>query len=341
MSNTMDESRYTIHGAPMSLFTRKLEAAFDFYGVAYQQARKGTRDDSDLERRAGSHQIPVLTTPENWAVADTTPIMNFMDQRFPARRMFPLGLAGLMVHVVEEILDEWVSRVMVHYRWHYPENTRDVLARGFGVELSLEEAMQHPVAQWGPRACRATGTELPEHQQAAEREYIALLEALEQQLAETAFALGERPCAVDCMLMGGLRAHTNRDPIPDLSVFERTLAWDTQASSGWQGGGAALAVAEITGFGRHVLALGRDHYAPFLLGNAAALAAGQKAFVVDTYGVPCSYLTRPYPERSRQMICDRIRYQLNDAEREAAQGWLDDHGLLECFWPAGVVIQQG
>ena len=168
MSEDTSDAEFVIHGAPISLFTRKLEAAFDFYGAPHTRQRKGTRDGSELEARAGSHQIPVLVTPENWALADTTPIMSMMDARYPFRRMFPVGLSGLLVHVVEEILDEWVARVMVHYRWHYPENTQDVLARGFGVDLSLEEAVKHPAAQWGPRACRATGTELVEHQQAAE-----------------------------------------------------------------------------------------------------------------------------------------------------------------------------
>jgi glutathione S-transferase len=324
---------YIIHGAPMSLFTRKLEAAFDFYGAPYSFERKGTRDGSDLEARAGSHQIPLLVTPENWALADTTPIMNMMDQRFPFRRLFPPGLTGLLVHIVEEVLDEWIARVMVHYRWHYPENIQDVLANGFGVEVSLEEAVKHPAAQWGPRACRATGTELIEHQQAVESEYIGMLESLEAQLGETPYALGDRPCAVDCMLLGGLRAHTNRDPIPDLSRFARVLEWNARSGGDWNGHGELAEFPTTTVFGDVLLAIGRDHYAPFLLGNADALASTQKSFIVDTYGTPCSYLTRPYPEQSRRMILDRIRYQLDDRERQAAKEWLGDAGLAECFWP--------
>ena len=88
-----------------------------------------------------------------------------------------------------------------------------------------------------------------------------------------------------------------------------------------------------TKFAQAVLALGRDHYAPFLLGNANALAAGQKSFVVDTYGTPCSYLTRPYPEQSRRMIFERIRLQLDARERKQARNWLEDAGLTDCFWP--------
>ena len=59
---------------------------------------------------------------------------------------------------VVEILEEWSARVMVHYRWHYPENTAYVLEQLIGVKLTPEEAVAHPAAEWGPRACRATGT---------------------------------------------------------------------------------------------------------------------------------------------------------------------------------------
>ena len=333
MKQQSSTDQYIIHGVPMSLFTRKLEAAFDFYGAAYTSERKGSRDGSKLEARAGSHQIPLLLTPENWALADTTPIITMMDERFPFRRLFPRGLNGLLVHVVEEILDEWIARVMVHYRWHYPENTRHVLATGFGVDLSLDEAVKHPVAQWGPRACRATGTELIVHQQAAENEYIAMLESLETQLAETTYALGNRPCAVDCMVIGGLRAHTNRDPVPDLSRFTRVIEWSARSGSDWNGDGELADFPGSSPFAQFLLEIGRDHYAPFLLGNAQALAAGQKSFIVDTYGEPCSYLTRTYPEQSRQMIFDRIRHRLDKRERATAEGWLEAAGLSACFWP--------
>jgi hypothetical protein len=92
---------------------------------------------------------------------------------------------------------------------------------------------------------------------------------------------------------------------------------------------------ETTPFAEHVLALGRDQFAPFLLGNAEALAGGAKAFAVDTYGTPCSYLARAYPEQSRQMIHDRIRHRLDADERSQARDWLETWGLADCFWPAG------
>ena len=39
--------------------------------------------------------------------------------------------------IAEEVLDEWIARVMVHYRWHYDENALHVLSKGSGRKLQL------------------------------------------------------------------------------------------------------------------------------------------------------------------------------------------------------------
>ena len=329
----LDRSEYVIHGIPRSLFTRKLQAAFEFYGLPHRVTPRGTGGDDDLGRRAGTHQIPILVTPENWALADTTPILQLLDGRVPVRRLFPEGPLGVLVHVVEEILDEWVARVMVHYRWHYVENTIYVIEQFLGQRLSEDEARAHPAAQWGPRACRATGTEHPALQKAAEAEYLGILDALEGQLQKTAFALGSRPSAVDTILLGGLHAHTNADPIPDLGAYPTVVAWAEGGAAAAKSEADALAsFPESTPFAQHVLRLGAEQYAPFVLANAAALEEGRKIFEIRTYGEPTTYLARPYPEQSRRLVQARIRDQLSEGERRAVCGWLEDVGL-ECFLP--------
>ena len=330
-------SEYIIHGPEISLFTRKLECAFEFYGARFRRVDKGPEISAALEARSGTHQVPVLETPENWILADTTPIIGLLDARHPARRLVPRGPLGVLVHVVEEVLDEWVARVMVHYRWHYAENTRFIVSGFLGRDVDDEAARAFPPAKWGPRACRATGTELPAQQEAAEAEYAAMLEALEAQLARTPFALGGRPTAVDAMLIGGLRAHTNHDPIPDLSAYPRTLAWETRDARAWPRAGEAVGelapFPRSTPFADHMLALARDAYLPFVIGNARALAAGEKAFEIETHGSKASYLARPYPERSRRMVHERIEHQLDEAERAEVAAWLEERGLAEAFMP--------
>ena len=319
---------YVVYGEELSLFTRKLEAALNFYDADYVRKPKTAQNAGWIEARSGTHQVPVLQTPEDWMLADTTPLIRMLDGRFPARRMFPTGLIGLLVHILEEYFDEWVSRVMVHYRWHYPESARFASRRIGGDNESAVEYM----LDWGPRACRATGTE-PQHQRdAAESEYLGILEAAEAQLKQSAYLLGDRPTALDCIVLGGLRAHTNMDPDPKRIVagFPAVLEWCETRADQWDGGGDLAEFSEPTPFAQYVLNEMPSTYSPFALGNRDAQAAGEKTFQVDIYCEPVSYLSRAYPERSRQMLVAHIG-QLERRERETAKHWLRSIGLGDTF----------
>lgn len=317
---------YTLYGGELSLFTRKLQAALLFYGAPYEFIPKAQADGEQLEIRSGTHQVPVLKTPENWVIADTTPIMSMLDGRFPGRRMFPVGAPGLLVHILEEHLDEWIARVMVHYRWHYADSARFASMK---IALGNAEAAAR-VAEWGPRACRATGTGSEQQQRAAEAEYVRLLEAAEAQLKDTAYLLGDRPTAVDCMVLGGLRAHTYMDPDPKKVVagFPTVVEWTERRADQWTGDGDLAPLPDSTPFARHLLSEMADTYVPFVLGNREAQLAGAKAFHAQIYGEEVSYLTRSYPEQSRQMVVDRVE---NLAGNDDVESLLTTYKLTQAF----------
>jgi glutathione S-transferase len=316
---------YTIYGGELSYFTRKLEAAMIFYGADYELKPK---DDPLIETRAATHQVPVLLTPENWMIADTTPLLRMLDGRFPSRAMFSSGELGVLVHVLEEYFDEWIARTMVHYRWHYPESAEFAALR---MSNGNREAAER-VLSWGPRACRATGTDSETQQRAAEDEYVRLLEAAESQLSKTAYLLGDRPTALDCVVLGGLRAHTNMDPVPKRVVadYPTVVDWAERRADTWDGGGTLASFPGSTPFARHVLGEMADTYMPYALANRDARTAGAKAFHAFIYGEDVSYLSRPYPEQSRQMLVGRID-ELAEDQRADVRAWLGEHGLQDAF----------
>ena len=322
-------SNYIVYGGELSYFTRKLEAALIFYGLDFEMLSKTPANRADVESRSGTHQVPVLQTPENWMIGDTTPLMQLLDARYPIRRMFPEGPLGVLVHVLEEYFDEWVARTMVHYRWHYPRSAEFASVRMSG---GNEQAARN-VREWGPRACRATGTDSEQQQRAAEAEYQRILQAMEQQLADTPYLLGHRPTALDCVVLGGLRAHTNMDPDPKelTSGYPRVVAWSDGAADDWTGTGELAPFPESTPFARFLLEEMRETYQPYVLANRAAQAAGAKAFHAEIYGEAVSYLSRPYPERSRQMIVERIAHQLGERDRARVADWLAATNLSACF----------
>lgn len=322
-------SKYVVYGGELSYFTRKLEAALIFYSADFEMRAKTDDVRAEVEARSGTHQVPVCLTPENWMIADTTPLLHLLDSRFPHRRMFPNGPLGVLVHAIEEYFDEWIARTMVHYRWHYPRSAEFASLR----MANGNAAAAARVRDWGPRACRATGTDSPQQQRAAELEYERILQAIDAQLSQTRFLLGDRPTAVDCIVLGGLRAHTNMDPDPKkvTALFPRVMSWSDGGADDWAGDGELAPFPQSTPFARFVLKEMTTTYQPYVLGNCAALAAGAKAFHAPIYDEDVSYLVRPYPERSRQMILDKIHTQLKPDERRAVLTWLRSANLERCL----------
>ena len=321
--------KYIVYGGELSYFTRKLEAAMVFYGAEFELRSKTGESREEIESRSGTHQVPVLHTPENWMIADTTPLMTMLDGRFPDRKMYPDGPLGVLVHVVEEYFDEWIARTMVHYRWHYEESARFASLRmSGGNELAAAQ-----VLNWGPRACRATGTESTRQQEAAEAEYVRILEAAEAQLDQSAYLLGDRPTAVDCIVLGGLRAHTNMDPTPKkvTSGFPKVIAWSEKEADAWEGVGELAPFPDSTDFAQFVLGEMITTYRPYLLANREASSVGAKAFNANIYGETVSYLTRPYPPFSAELVGERIRNTLDIEEATVVDNWLQQAGLSDCF----------
>ena len=319
---------YVIYGGELSLFTRKLEAAMRFYGADFVSEAKTPDNAQRVEVRSGTHQVPVLLTPENWMIGDTTPLLRMLDGRFPHRAMFPADEMGVLVHVLEEHFDEWIARVMVHYRWHYADSAKFAAERMANGNPDIVERM----LSWGPRACRATGTDSAHQREAAEAEYVRILHAAESQLSNTAFLLGDRPTAVDCIVLGGLRAHTNMDPDPKLvtAQFPTVVDWVERRADLWDGGGELAAFDAPTDFAQHVLMEMSSTYAPFILANRDAQLAGAKAFHIETYGEDVSYLSRPYPEAAREMVVQRID-SLAPVQQVRTREWLRRAGLAETF----------
>ena len=322
-----DIGKYILYGWEQSYFTRKLEAALVFYKASFELHALNKDNREEVRFRSATHQIPVLHTSENWMLADTTPTIMMLDSRFPERQMFPSNELGVFVHILEEYFDEWIARTSVHWRWNYKENHE---------LLSMDATNNDPVEakkliEWGGKVCRATGVSSEIQKKEAENEYFRILSAAEEQLSHTKYLLGDRPTAVDCIFLGGLRAHFNFDPAPKKVInnkYPRTINWCENYADQWNGGGDLAEFPESTAFGRFILQEMVSTYKPFVLGNKEALKSQNKAFITTIYNEEVSYLARQYVEQSRQMIRHRINLQHN---KESILSWLDRVNLLEAF----------
>lgn len=322
--------KYVVYGWQRSYFTHKLTAAMHFYQAPWEFLPKTSENAEEIRLRSGTHQIPVLHTPENWMIADTTPLLHMLDGRFPERAMFPKGKLGILVQILEEYFDEWIARTTVHWRWNYPENHELLSMDAAYGDAAIAQAL----VTWGSKVCRATGVDSEIQKKEVEKEYYRILDAAEAQLQQTDYLLGDRPTALDCIVLAGLRAHFLYDPAPKKAIYEKypiVVRWVEESADQWDGSGNLVEFPETTPFGHFILKEMQETYQPFALGNSEALQQKQKAFIVNIYGEEVSYLARPYIEQSRQMIVDRIHNDLTPEDHEQFLNWLESVGLESVF----------
>jgi glutathione S-transferase len=74
------------------------------------------------------------------AVTDTTPIIRRLENDYPARNTIPEDPAlSFINYLLEDFGDEWVTKYMFHYRWHFEED-----ADNAGTILPLSHAVNLP-----------------------------------------------------------------------------------------------------------------------------------------------------------------------------------------------------
>jgi glutathione S-transferase len=328
---------YTVYGFELSYFTRKMEAALRLYGLPFRRRSKTLLNWRRLERLSGCRKVPIVVTPDGRVLSDTTPMIDHLDAALPARRLFPDGVDGIVVRLVEEWLDEWFPRTVLHFRWQYADSAGSAsaaIAREIAPWLPapLRRPLRRRIASWGVRACRAFGLDDAGERQAAQADAAAVWQALNHQLGETRWALGNRPTAVDAVLLGALRGHYLVDPAPR-RLMERwplVLDWAGRADD-WDGTGEPLPFPACTGFAATVLERMGGSYRSWVLAHTAAVERGERSFSAEIGGRLLSFRTQrpPDPAASRRRLVERLHRELGAGERREAAAWLAGRGLAE------------
>lgn len=328
---------YTVYGFELSYFTRKMEAALRLHGVPFRRRSKTLLNWRRLERLSGCRKVPIVVTPEGRALSDTTPIIDQLDTVQPARRLFPGGVDGIVVRLVEEWLDEWFPRTVLHFRWQYPDSAGSAsaaIAREIAPWLPapLRRPLERRIASWGDRACRAFGLDDVGGRQSAQADAAAVWQALERQLDETRWALGDRPTAVDAVLLGALRGHYLNDPAPRrlMERWPRVLDWAERADD-WDGRGEPLPFPACTGFAATVLERMAGPYQSWVLAHVAAVEREERSFSAEVGGRQLSFRTQrpPDPAMSRRRLVERLHHELDAGERRSVAAWLAGLGLAD------------
>ena len=329
-------------GAPGSPYTRKLIAALRYRQIPHRVLWGDAA--AELEARGLPPRkvalLPTLLLHEDstsTVMVDTTPIISHLDTLYERRRLRPNHDPALAFidALIEDYADEWCTKMMFHYRWHYPADEHfcaATLPLAIAPGLTSTEAQQlgNAFAQRQKDRLRYVGsneTTAP----FIEASYATLLNILNQLLEEQRFCLGDRPGAGDFALYGQLTQLVHYDPTPRALAAAhspRTIAWTATledlsglpvAPEQWR------SVTNLAAGTRRLLAeIGRV-YVPLLIANHQAAESRQATFLTTLDGAPWEQDTFPYQVRCLAAL--RTRFEaLTPAEQQAVRHCLHGSG---------------
>jgi glutathione S-transferase len=331
-------------GAPGSPYTRKMLALLRYRRIAHRFII-GRHDGVDGLPQPKVALLPTFYLPNDRgdleAVVDSTPLIRRFEREFADRCVIPADPAVAFIdYLLEDYADEWLTKAMFHYRWHYAadiERAGDILPRWTAVSAP-EEQMQkskrfiqrRQIERLYVVGSNETTTPVIE---ASYRRYLAIFKHI---LEQQPFLLGARPGASDFAAYGQLTQLAHFDPTPTaltLAQAPRVFAWvdivDDLSGLDVDDGGWIPRDAVAQRLGDLLREVGRV-YAPFMRANAQALADGAAEVRLTIDGAP--WVQQPFPYQGRCLQWLREEYvALSPADRAAVDSILSGTGCEVLF----------
>jgi glutathione S-transferase len=300
-----------LKGAPGSPYTRKMLAVLRYRRIPYALLMPNAPELNALP----SPKVELLptfylknATGTVEAITDSTPLIRRFEAAFEARPVRPADpVVALFDSLLEDYADEWLTKAMFHYRWHYaPDIAKSaaILPRWRGISVDEARAKElgdafakRQISRLAYVGSNATTAPVIE---ASYRRYLA---ALNEHLGAQPFLLGARPGAADFAAYGQLTQLALFDPTPAALTLEtapRVAAWVALVDDL-----SGHAPAEDQWLARDALPptliellreVGRT-YVPVMLANARAVRAGSATVEAEVLGQ--AWRQNPFPYQAK------------------------------------------
>ena len=303
-------------GAPGSPYTRKMLSVLRYRRLPYRFVSDSRIAQSLPQPRVRLLPIFYLADgDELLPVTDSTPIIRRLDAQFQSRPISPADPAlAFLDALIEDYADEWVTKAMFHYRWVFPADIRKsstILPNWFGPPLDDEllaltgdafaERQIGRLSYVGSNAVTAP---------VIESSFVRLVDLIEDHLKGHEYMFGGRPTAADFALYGQFTQLALFDPTPMAIVDDRAprlVAWTIamEDRSGVEDSALMRIDALPSSINALLAEIGRT-YAPLLLANAQAIAAGHD--IVRTKIDGCSWEQPTFPYHVKCLDILRAHY---------------------------------
>lgn len=296
MNSGVESAPYTLYRLDVSYFSGKLEAYLRYKQIPFRQIDVTNRImRREILPNTGIAKVPVLATPDGLWLQDTTPIIEFLEDRFPEGSVIPADpVQAFFSRLLEDYADEWLWRPALHYRWSHALDAKLLgrrLADAILGDLPIPRSLAaHFIARRLFRTYVIGDGVNAETRRHVEATYTTALGRLEAILADRRFLLGDRPCIADFGFFASMFRHFSLDPTPAIIMRERaplTFAWVARlwAAQRSKTGGAFETAGLLPDTWGPLLEDVASAYLPYLHANATAWRNGARSFDCEVEGV--------------------------------------------------------
>lgn len=301
-------------GVPASPYTRKILALLRYRRIPYRVLW-----GSHLEPPAGYPAPKVKLLPTVYlqdagkveALVDSTPIIQRMEALHPERPVQPDDAVLQFLNLlIEDFADEWLTKAMFHYRWHFPADAAHAgpyIAFGQNPQFSPAQA-QHLSESFSLRQISRlplVGSNVITAP-VIEASFQRLVSILDRIIEREGFVLGPRPSSADFALYGQLTQLGIIDPTSSALLTKtspRVRAWlDRTEDLSGHTPGIWLDPSDIQNhLGALLSEIGRV-YVPFLRANAQAACEGETDVETTLDGHPWTQPVFPYQVKCLEIL---------------------------------------
>ena len=327
---------YRILGALGSPYSMKMRAILRYRRLPHIwiQAKESHSAERAQVRPA---VIPVIQYPDGAYHVDSTPMIYELEARHPGQRSIVPPDAGdaFLAYLLEDMADEWATKIMFHYRWHRPRDQKQ-MSEWLAFDRSTGGGLADVTRYAGFFRDRQVGRMAlvgctPENAPIIEDAAAQLAGMFEAHVVNRPyFFFGSRPSMAEFSWYGQFSQlivdPTANDTLREIAPF--TVRWIMHMDdlSGVEGEWRAPDEA-LPAIVPQLLAFAGEVYLPFLEANVAALAAGEETFTLDILGRPYTQGAFKYQARCLESL-RRGYAELPAAARTRIDPLLQTAGLI-------------
>ena len=333
-----------ISGVPGSPYTRKMLSLMRYRRIPYAVEWGDPR--AFIEKFNVEEPKPVLlpvmifeVDGKQKAITDSTPIIRHLEDEFPERGVIPSDpKLAFLNYVLEDFGDEWVTKYMFHYRWHFKDDIEKAgtilpLLHGITLDDDSHAAFKQHISDWQTSRLWVVGSnEITAP--IIEASFKRFLGQLNHCLSQHPFLFGNRPSSADYALFGQLSALVGFDPTSRALAHEispRVIAWQDlmedlsglePSENDW---------VNFEGAEQNLSNLFQEVgkvYLPALLANSLAVAQEEKTWIAEIDGAKWELRSFPYQAKCLKWINDEFQ-ALNESDQKQIKEFLTKTGCGE------------